>query len=81
MEKREIKRKAKQILSKYKRMDAAIEKKLKGLGFSIESGRKHYKLYYNGNKKQFAVISKSPSDVKGSRNVASIVCKMVDMEG
>ena len=49
---------------------------LKELGFELECHRKHFMLVYQGKNRTFKfTVSKTPSDVRGTNNLISDICR------
>lgn len=53
--------------------------KLRDVGFTIEEGGSHYKITFYDPRYMFTV-SKTPSDYREGMNLASDICKMLDVE-
>lgn len=51
---------------------------LKGIGFEIVSEKSHYKIVYKNGKYWFA-ISKTPSDKRGGKNLASDIVRRLSV--
>ena len=52
---------------------------LKSLGFTIEDGGTHYKMYFHDPQYMFTV-AKTPSDHREGKNLVSDICKIIDIE-
>lgn len=64
-------RKLKALLAGYRHMTASLKRRLNDLGFQVVAGRKHLKIYWQFNRSRCCVISKTASDYKAGRNMAS----------
>ena len=54
---------------------------LKKLGFSIECHRKHFMLIYKGKERDYKfTVSKTPSDIRGTNNLISDICRKLAEE-
>ena len=56
-------------------LDADSRRTLEDLGFTIESGGKHWKVVYQGDDRYTFTISKSSSDYRSGKNLASTILK------
>lgn len=70
-------RRVKNILRSYDGMSRPLRQNLEELGFSITGDGKHYKLVYCEDNRYCTVLPKTPGDVRGGRNGASDIVKMV----
>lgn len=61
----------KALLAGYRRMTASLKHHLNDLGFQVVVGRKHLKVYWKSDYSRCCVISKTASDYKAGRNMAS----------
>lgn len=61
----------KALLAGYRHMTASLKRRLNDLGFQVVAGRKHIKIYWRFNRSRCCVISKTASDYKAGRNMAS----------
>lgn len=64
------KEKLKFLLRGYRHMNSSIKKGLKALGFSVEIGKKHHKIYYGTDHNHPFTISASASDNRSGLNIA-----------
>ena len=71
----EEKRELKNALIGYRHINAATQKRLRALGFSIEIGKKHTKIRYG---KRLYVMPASPSDHRSGLNAAMNLIRMVE---
>ena len=71
----EEKRALKNALIGYRHINAATQKRLRALGFSIEIGKKHAKIRYG---KRLYVMPASPSDHRSGLNAAMKLIRMVE---
>lgn len=56
-------------------------RKLHRLGFDIEQRSKHFLLIYKGSKRSYKfAVSKTPSDVRSTNNLISIICNTIPKE-
>jgi hypothetical protein len=56
-------------------LDVDSRRTLEDLGFTVESGGKHWKVVYQGDDRYTFTISKSSSDHRAGRNLASTILK------
>ena len=70
-------RRVKNLLKSYDGMSRPVRHKLEELGFGITGDGKHYKLVYCEDNRYCIVLSKTPSDVRGGRNEAADIVKLV----
>lgn len=61
----------KKIFRQYRRMNAQIRRKLSVIGITVVEGRKHYKLYFNGDKRHCFSLPKTPSGARTGANAVS----------
>lgn len=59
------------IFKGYKHLTKKINKQLANLGFTVEIGKTHIKIYYNGNSKHYVTISKTASDWRTGLNICT----------
>lgn len=72
----QFKQELKRTLGNYTTWTPNLERRLKSLGFDIESKRKHAILYYKTDKRKLVfVISKTPSDKRAGLNNVGIICR------
>ena len=62
--------KLKELLRGYRHMDRSIRQGLYELGFRVEVGRKHIKIYYGNNQARPFIASVSASDRRSGLNMA-----------
>lgn len=56
-------------------------RELHSLGFAIEQRSKHFLLIYKGSKRSYKfAVSKTPSDVRSTNNLISIICNTIPKE-
>ena len=67
----------KKILKGYKTMTPAIRRFLEELGFDITEDGKHYKAMYKGDHRYVVSFSKTSSDRRAGKNVASEINKLL----
>lgn len=65
----------KALFKAYTNMDARTKSELARLGFAISDGGKHYKAIYRGDSRYTFAISKTGSDHRGGKNMASTINK------
>lgn len=65
----------KSLLRGYRHMTNSLKKGLKRLGFEVETGRTHYKLYYGGDRSRSFTLSVSASDARTGLNMAHQLAK------
>lgn len=53
---------------------------LKDLGFTLEEDGPHYKLIFKGDSRYMFPVSKTPSDLRGAKNLSGTICKMLNVE-
>lgn len=68
----QLRRELKRIFVGYRSVTKNMRKNLRKIGFHVEAGRKHYKIY-NMYNQCVCTISKTPSDFRTGHNT---VCKM-----
>lgn len=66
-----IHKELKVIFNGYKHLTKKINKQLANLGFTVEIGKKHIKIYYTGNSKHYVTISKTASDWRTGLNICT----------
>ena len=67
------------LLRSYTAMTHSLRKKLKVLGFTVENGGKHYKVYYGGETAIYCTMSKTPSDWRTGRKLAGELLRIADL--
>ena len=72
-----IKKSLKTALKQYRTMTATIRSKLNTLGFTVEPGRKHIKIYYGTDRSRWALIASTASDVRAGIGVATHVFRIL----
>lgn len=60
----------KAILRGYRHMSSSLKKRLKKLGFKVEPGKSHFKVYYEGDRSHTFTMSVSASDHRSGLNMA-----------
>lgn len=65
----------KQALSDYRKMDVNVRASLLGAGFDISDDGKHYKLVFRADPRYTFALSKTASDHRSGKNIASDICK------
>lgn len=73
----QLRQSLKVILRQYKVMNAGIRRQLEALGFTVEKGKRHYRLYYKDDRKHFCCLSASSSDRRSGANAVSIICNQL----
>lgn len=69
----DLKKRLKIILKSYKKMNAATIRQLKCIGFIVKKGRKHCRIYREGQPRKCYFISTTASDRKTGANAAAIM--------
>lgn len=67
----------KECFKNYKKMTPDIRRTLKDLGFELGEDGKHYRLIYYGDERYATSISKTGSDHREGKNIASVLKKMM----
>lgn len=65
----------KELMTGYSLMSSALRGALMDLGIHIQEDGKHYKLVYYGDHRYQTTMSKTGSDVREGRNIASKIIK------
>lgn len=60
----------KSLLRGYRHMSNGLKKGLRKLGFEVEPGRTHYKVYFGSNRSRSFTLSVSASDYRSGINLA-----------
>lgn len=66
-----LQRNIKRIFGKLEKLDSKCKKELEGLGFFIQNDENHIKLYFHNDSRYIITLSKTPSDYREGKNVAS----------
>lgn len=66
-----IREELKVIFKGYKHLTKKINKQLAHLGFNVEIGKTHIKIYYKNNNKHYVTISKTASDWRTGLNICT----------
>lgn len=62
-------------LNNYNGMTSKVRSELEDFGFQIEEDGKHYRLIYHGDNRYKTTMAKTPSDTRGSKNLAHEIQK------
>ena len=69
----------KRIIGKGTRLTNNDKQELSEVGFSFEEQGAHYKMTFHNSRYKF-VVAKTPSDYREGQNLASDICKIIDVE-
>ena len=72
---KEKRERLKALMRGYRHMTNSLKKGLKRLGFEVETGRTHHKLYYGGDRSHSFTLSVSASDARTGINMAHQLAK------
>lgn len=73
----ELRQALKVVLRQYKVMNTGVRRQLEALGFRVEKGKRHYRLYYKNDTKHYCCLSASSSDWRAGDNAVSIICNQL----
>ena len=68
----------KEVFARNERLNKATKSRLRDLGFTIDEDGPHYKIIFHDSRYMFTV-AKTPGDHRGGRNMASDICKIIDV--
>lgn len=71
----DIERKIKNTLFDCKDLSKKVRRELTDVGFEIEDDRRHHKLIYMGDERYTFTMSKTASDHRSGKNLASDICR------
>ncbi|MFT8642778.1 hypothetical protein [Gluconacetobacter sp.] len=69
------------MLRGYRKMTAALRRRLRAFGFDVVETKKHVRLLPLENPKAAIIIPSSASDSRGGRNAASVVARRLRSSG
>ncbi|MCM1981636.1 hypothetical protein [Lyngbya confervoides] len=73
----EFKAEIQNLFRDYKSMNSRTRKALKRLGFEIVSDNSNYKMIFQQDSRYTVSFSKTPSDWRAGRNIASDICNLI----
>ena len=76
-EKHDFRESIKSLFRNNRCMTAKVCRQLEKLGFTIEKGRKHFKLYYGADRNHPYIVSSTPSDYRSGLNTALLLASAV----
>ena len=59
----------KNIFKGYRHLTRKLNRRLAQLGFKLENGKTHYKIYYGEDHQHAVIISKTSSDYRAGMNI------------
>lgn len=65
------------IFKGYRHLTRKLRQQLTYLGFSLENGKTHYKIYYGEDHQHAVIISKTASDYRAGMNICRQLYNLV----
>ena len=75
-EKESIKKRLKNIMRPYRKMNSKTIRELESIGLEVKQGKKHCKIYPKNKPNHCYFISKTASDRKTGANAATMMCHL-----
>lgn len=80
-QKKNFRQQLKNIFKGYRHVTRKLSQQLTQLGFHLENGKNHYKIYYGEDRHHAVSISKTSSDYRAGMRIYHDLCTLVPAAG